>query len=445
MNFTITVPEGTTNHGSPNLLCTPAKWYDILLFILTNYVAHAATVIPTPGQSLLRATINILLALTAPGSGVARAIIAVLRCAATERKNPLTRAVGAGALCMVLKKPAEARNQEIPTQTTRDPLADAESGVANEKSAESEENARQQTSRSTFGENTTGECLSAGSGIPDSFSLNGTKYYGQGGVSNMPATKGPILQTGSTARGPMPSSKFPWWNPPHAYEAVPRGTQVHGEYWLDQDYYLAIVPLTASLTLEFDNGKELAPAADSSLIHGGAGLASSGNRLKQFISLIQAIWAFITIYRTRGDQIQEYGYAAFGLTVAPYAMMSLLNLLANFVTPEYPFMFVIRTPVMDEAEREGKGFFKAAISVQLRDTKDDISGSRLSRNLPQICGKDAPRLIGGICWLFSLVPLAIVGGLSGFRKGNSTQIQRGFTMSWMVVGIVYDLTTPKNV
>ncbi len=76
----------------------------------------------------------------------------------------------------------------------------------------------------------------------------------------------------------------------------------------------------------------------------GGTVASSSNLLQLVISIVQAIWAIVTIYRARGDQIAQYGYAAFGLTVAPYAFMSVMNLLANMSTPSYPAMFLIRTP-----------------------------------------------------------------------------------------------------
>ena len=35
-NITITVPQGTTNHGNQKLLCTPSKWTDIATFFLAN-------------------------------------------------------------------------------------------------------------------------------------------------------------------------------------------------------------------------------------------------------------------------------------------------------------------------------------------------------------------------------------------------------------------------
>lgn len=138
MNLTLTVPEGSTNHGNPNLLCTPASWYDFIIFFFTNYFAHAATVILEPGQSLESTGLCILLALTLPGTGVARAIRAIWNHAATERKNPLKRAARAGALCMVLKKPkdgpyARLLNLQI---LRRERPVEIETGDTEEKTAE---------------------------------------------------------------------------------------------------------------------------------------------------------------------------------------------------------------------------------------------------------------------------------------------------------------------
>ena len=58
-----------------------------------------------------------------------------------------------------------------------------------------------------------------------------------------------------------------------------------------------------------------------------------------------------------GDQIQRYGYAAFGLTVAPYLLMSIVNLLGTMLTPDYPCLYLVSSEVMDEAaRREGARF-----------------------------------------------------------------------------------------
>ena len=99
MNITITVPVGTSNHGDPNLLCTPAKWYEVLLFYAVNYLAHAVTVKALPGEQLGDTIAVIFAALIYPYSGVLRGIEAIARHAAFSSGNALQKAARAGALC----------------------------------------------------------------------------------------------------------------------------------------------------------------------------------------------------------------------------------------------------------------------------------------------------------------------------------------------------------
>lgn len=238
-----------------------------------------------------------------------------------------------------------------------------------------------------------------------------------------------------------------WWHSPETLELkpLPSDRVVHGEFWLDRRYYyLAAVPPTANLSLAFDRGSGNITPPDK-FEHAEATLASNYNLLKLSISLVQAMWATITIYRARGDQIAHYGYAAFGLTVAPYAFMSIMNSFANMLTPEYPSMFVIRTPTMDQAENK-HAFFKGAIKVDpLRARSPKSSLGRLGQHLDRLfLGPDDRFTLGNLLILFvslvlSLIPLAVVGILSRFQKGNSTEMERGFTMAWLIVGVVYGL------
>ena len=69
----ITVPQGSSTHGNPHLLCTPPTSLNIIVFFLANYFAHAATVLTRPGASAVEQFAVILLALLFPGSGIIRA------------------------------------------------------------------------------------------------------------------------------------------------------------------------------------------------------------------------------------------------------------------------------------------------------------------------------------------------------------------------------------
>ena len=117
VNFTIPVPLGTVNHGDTRLICTPPKWYDYLVFYLTNYFAHAITVVASPGQGYLETTVAAVMALVFPGTGVLRASIAMLRRPRFFHKDMLQRAVEAGAICMVARendsRKESATNEDI--------------------------------------------------------------------------------------------------------------------------------------------------------------------------------------------------------------------------------------------------------------------------------------------------------------------------------------------
>lgn len=101
-NITITVPDGTTGHGDPDLLCRPANWKDVIVFYLGNYVAHAATVITVPGELTESVIVTILFAILFPTSGVMRGARAIASFARSAT-NDLQKAACAGALCMVVR------------------------------------------------------------------------------------------------------------------------------------------------------------------------------------------------------------------------------------------------------------------------------------------------------------------------------------------------------
>jgi hypothetical protein len=84
-----------------------------------------------------------------------------------------------------------------------------------------------------------------------------------------------------------------------------------------------------------------------------ADIACNYNALKILVALGQSIYAITTFYNTQRDQIARYGYAAFGLTVTPYAIMSLINLIGALMTPQYPCLYMVGSSIMDEAQSRG--------------------------------------------------------------------------------------------
>jgi len=165
-------------------------------------------------------------------------------------------------------------------------------------------------------------------------------------------------------------------------------------------------------------------------------LTSSFDRTSVLVGLVQLLFGLVTLYRARGDQIDLYGYAAFGLTVAPYAIVSVMNSAAALVTPQYPVLHLVHSPDMDEAARDGGDFTRVLASI------DIDAMSRLGHPIPfdpMLAGRT--RIYGlaasAIC---ALSPLALVGGLSGFKAGQmSSTSQRGWILSWLLAGIIFPL------
>jgi hypothetical protein len=75
-------------------------------------------------------------------------------------------------------------------------------------------------------------------------------------------------------------------------------------------------------------------------------ISGSYSLVKIIIAVLQALFATSTLYSSAGPQIDRFGYAAFGLTVAPYAVMSIINLLGNLICPEYSAMYIVETQTL---------------------------------------------------------------------------------------------------
>ena len=103
-------------------------------------------------------------------------------------------------------------------------------------------------------------------------------------------------------------------------------------------------------------------------------LSSSLNLVKGMVALVQLLYTSFTLYHTDGGQLNQYGFVAPGLTVLPYAIMSGLNLIASLVAPNYPTLYLVRSKVMEEAERRTGLPFNYVVGkvVDESDTNNDV-------------------------------------------------------------------------
>ena len=84
------------------------------------------------------------------------------------------------------------------------------------------------------------------------------------------------------------------------------------------------------------------------------------------ISIFQVFYSCTMIYQTKGDQLDRYSWGAFGLTVLPYAIMSVLNLVANTITPVYPTLQLVSSDVLDESRKRGATYGAVAGELSIK-------------------------------------------------------------------------------
>lgn len=391
------------------VLCIPgpASWQTVALFYLLNYISHAATIKSLPGDTWRKSIASVVRALLYPFSGICRACEAIAR-SKLRGESQLDHALRAKGLCCVI------RTQAWKPQT----------GMI----------------------------------------VKGCRVLG---ISSRP---GGGTLTGTVLIDPLYDATEQSCN------VSPKTENIHGQVVLPDGYALQILPKYVSVS-------PLTESSSNPRVHHELSICCSHNVLKWIASILQLCFACSTLYRTRGTQIGQYGYAAFGLTVIPYAIMSLVNFIANISTPDYPYLYLVFSEVMMEAESRGARFDGVIARVdvddhwkvhalQIQATSADtaevsniragllVTGVEISFNDPldlvgnvedppsvivPSAGRYVQRLItkseekrGSCAWVIGVIalimPYVIIGALTGFHVGSSTNAQRGWTMGWLISG-----------
>ena len=400
-NITVTVPEGTQSHGDLNLLCTPTKWTDIAVFFFANYVAHAATIKSLPGEPALITLQVLVSALCLPVYGVLKGVRAI-RQRAVLSSTPLGTAAKAGALCVVVRTAewvpqrgdvACVSRFQFPDKYTRDVVL--------------KRHPTWSLSKFYYILNDLLWRSSTLNSILDHIDHKYAEYVrgehssnAQPPINREEVRELPQLYIEKNSIHLIPSNSI--------FKST--GRKVHGICCFPHGYALAILPPRAQTRELFkDKRDELEIPYISSwrqrlkdgllkiLRHSRDGrlatadvielrvpgsqdndhsnsdlrpeivLSSNYNVPKGLIAIFQALYASATLYQTRDDQIQRYGCAAFGLTVAPYLVMSIINLLGTILTPDYPCVYLVRSEIMDEASRREGAKFEGMVATLISE------------------------------------------------------------------------------
>lgn len=163
--------------------------------------------------------------------------------------------------------------------------------------------------------------------------------------------------------------------------------------------------------------------------------------IKIIIAIGQLGFAISTLYRARGDQIAVYGFAAFGLTVAQYAWMSLLNLIGSLLCPEYRSMFLVESRGLTSLKKKLKARgqndefpVEGTVGRVSQETEQTLLSIWVKGGHYEIVFKIFVYMAFFFAPFVGAVPIAIIGVLSGFSAGDSALYQRVWSMMWLAFG-----------
>ncbi|KAG0644213.1 hypothetical protein HOY80DRAFT_1013714 [Tuber brumale] len=266
----------------------------------------------------------------------------------------------------------------------------------------------------------------------------------------------------------------------------PTKWNIQGQYRLPEGYCLSFLPAGTSIgpINPRTNRKDIV-------------IASSYGTAKSFTGVLQIIISIFTLYSSSSDQVNLYGYAAFGFSVIPYTIMSFLNAIANSIEADYDTLFMVESEVMVEAFGRTREEFIGAVAVltpdyakegvdlKFRRSREhgwsacevDDDGKEVGRrwqvtfeeeeindpgfSTPARINENAARIMVPaegqyrrkkklvkfsqkfynfsvfiIVFISLIIPYIVLGSLSHFKAADSTARQRTFMMGWLVVGQV---------
>lgn len=192
--------------------------------------------------------------------------------------------------------------------------------------------------------------------------------------------------------------------------------------------------------------------------------------LKRVAGMIQILSGSFGLNRVSQRQLPEFRYASYSLTVVPYILMSLINLVATLCEPQYPSMFLVMyrgldpPPPVDDIlpippvrpqSWDDIAILKSELSAGLATASDPLEAQVIGAvgeafgDLTQLDAQPEPLRDIKSRFLFICVvlvvlcciaaPYIVLLLLTGFRDGQRTRRQRAWLLAWLAIGQVYGM------
>jgi len=351
-NITITVPLGSAQYGDQ--LCLPASLTDVLTFYLSNYVVHLGSVQFYPGELTVDTSLALVVALLFPTAGVVRGVDRIARFAILG-KDALSQAARAGALCMVVRS-----DDWTPRTTETYENVVYQCGVRGETDQDHKVDDTHSVNDLHDFEHIFAPSPSAsplGTAVSISYPDKGSSSFKRG-TSHV--YQAPWVQDGST-----------WWSYTGSEQGLDYSNErvVSGSVKLPTAYRLVIVPRDAIVdpVVSPDQGKVE-----------GKMITSTYSAVSALSGIAQLLFSISTVYTASGPQVDRFGYAAYGLTVLQYTVMSLVNTIASLVTPAYACLHMVDSEILQEAKMRGGNF--VGIVGRLKPDRSPADFTRFRRD-----------------------------------------------------------------
>lgn len=350
------------------LYCEKTTWYGICWFFFTNYLLHALSVRSLPGENVYSSTAFKLCCLLVPYTGVRRALSLISR-ASSLTKDDLQAAARAGALCMVIRKPDwRPRDGQIVhgcqvKESAEEQAPERALASLDEKDKPIDVPASEMS----------GCRASAGGAIASQkeLRLNIKEPYERPEPSSFLDKISRVLILTDRFHNDMPSSS------PVDHENI----KVHGLCQLAPGYGLSYISPNVKVYprhyAQLGN-QDIKPTR----------IASTHDIPRILFSLIQTVSGGYSLYKARGSQIDRYGFAAFGLTVLPYMIVSIINFIASLLSAEYETVYMVHSTMMDEMVSRG-GIVDGVVGSLQENTNMESS-----RYIGTSCVKENSKSIG---------------------------------------------------
>ena len=392
-NSTITVDK-----NDPRLYCEKSSWYDVCWFVFSNYVLHALSVRSLPGENNYSTTAFKLCCLLIPYTGLRRGLCLISR-ASNLAGNDLQSAARANALCMIIRTPEwRPRNGDIidgceihivDTAEDQVSLSKATTGFLSRirtwetiKSTKSAKSAKSADIKSTSVD-VEKELKRSDSTVAQ----NAWRYRNHLKLETKDLYQRSSCQNAveKIARVLIETYRFATPNPTNAIVNHER-LKLQGYCELVPGYALCYIPpdmkvyprytsrrMTGSACRHPLNNMASGPENDNSAV---TRIASAHNVPRVLFSIGQTVSGGYALYKARGPQIERYGFAAFGLTVIPYILISIVNFFGALLTSEYETIFLVHSSIMDEMiERGGRSDGVVGTMHPPTDVTDEVSSS----------------------------------------------------------------------